>query len=203
MEYVNIIVLSEIVACLFLSPFADNEIRCVWLQLFSEFWNITVHLSLTFTDWPRVWVVPSAVRLASNDSLTLVIISWVTYEHHYGVVLVLGSIDKPPPPVFHGRVAYVGTGHSWKRIRGVFKLNLSWNDLKISNYGRRKVLTNTSGRGLDGAPPPRFLTYHWGGDGSGKSESRVALVSSPCSQGEVLAQDAAVDGRHRHSTGHD
>lgn len=52
-----------------------------------------LQLSLTVTDRPRVWVVPSAVCLAPNDSLALVVISRVTYEHHYGVVLVLSSIN--------------------------------------------------------------------------------------------------------------
>lgn len=66
-----------------------------------------------------------------------------------------------------------------------------------------KALTDASGRSLDGAPPPGFLTCDRGGDGAGQAEPRVALVGGPGTQGEVLAQDAAVDGRQRHSAGHD
>lgn len=76
-------------------------------------------------------------------------------------------------------------------------------EAEINPMTGRKALTDASGRSLDGAPPPRFLTHHRGGDGAGQSEAGVALVGGPRSQGEVLAQDAAVDGRQRHSAGHD
>lgn len=52
-----------------------------------------LHSSLTVADRKRVWVVPSAVCLAPNDSLALVVISRVAREHHYGVVLVLSSVN--------------------------------------------------------------------------------------------------------------
>lgn len=73
----------------------------------------------------------------------------------------------------------------------------------LTNGGRRKPLTDASGWSFDGAPPSRFLTNHRGGDGAGQSEARVALVGGPRCQGEVLTPDAAVDGRQRHSAGHD
>lgn len=76
-----------------------------------------VQFTLTLADWAWVWVVPGAVGLAANDPLTPVVISWVTYEHHYSVILVLSSIDQPPSPMFHSRVADVRAGHRW-RVRG-------------------------------------------------------------------------------------
>lgn len=72
---------------------------------------------LTLTDRSWIWVVPGAVGLAANDPLTPVVISRVTYEHHYSVILVLSSVYQPPSPMFHSRVANVGTGHRWK-VRG-------------------------------------------------------------------------------------
>lgn len=76
-----------------------------------------VRFALTLADRPWVWVVPGAVGLAANDPLTPVVISRVTYEHHYRVILVLSPIDQPPSAVLHGRVADVGAGHRWK-VRG-------------------------------------------------------------------------------------
>ena len=72
---------------------------------------------LTRAERSRVRVVPGAVDLAANDSLTPVVISRVAYEYHYRVILVLSSIYEPPPPMFHSGVANVGAGHRWK-VRG-------------------------------------------------------------------------------------
>lgn len=55
----------------------------------------------TVTDWSGIWVVPGSVDLATNDPLSPVVVSWVTYKHHDSIVLVLGSIYQSPPPVFH------------------------------------------------------------------------------------------------------
>lgn len=71
----------------------------------------------TVTDWSGIGVVPGSVDLATNDPLPPVVVSWVTHEHHDGIILVLGSIYQSPPPVFHSRVANVGTGHRWKGQR--------------------------------------------------------------------------------------
>lgn len=144
---------------------------------------------LTLTNWSWIWIVPSAIGLAANNPLPPVVISWVTYEHHYGIKLVLSSIYQPPSPMFYSRVANVGTGHSWK-VRGYKKLNnlpefhfirqtcRTFGTLKSQNLF---VLTDTSGQGLSGTPPPRVLTYHWDGNRSSKPKSRITLVHCPCS----------------------
>lgn len=53
----------------------------------------TLHLSLTVTGGMRVWVVPSAVCLALNDPMALVVISRVAREHHHGVILALSPVN--------------------------------------------------------------------------------------------------------------
>lgn len=122
----------------------------------------------TLTDWSGIRIVPGSIDLATNDPLSLVVVSWVTYKHHDSIVLVLGSIYQPPSPVFHSRVANVGTSHRWKGQRSnKVSENLSWS-FTCENYQsqlegcswRKRILTETSGRGLGMAPPPRFLTCH-------------------------------------------
>lgn len=55
----------------------------------------------TLTDRSGIWIVPGSIDLAADDPLPPVVVSWVTYEHHDGVILVLGSIYQPPSPMFH------------------------------------------------------------------------------------------------------
>lgn len=71
----------------------------------------------TVTDWSGIRVVPGSVDLATDDPLSPVVVSWVAHKHHDSVILVLGSVYQSPPPVFHSRVADVGTGHRWKGQR--------------------------------------------------------------------------------------
>lgn len=87
------------------------------MQIMEQELETALQLSLTVTGGPWVWVVPSAVCLAPDDSLALVVIPGVAYEHHYGVVLVLSPINEPPPPVLHGGVADVRAGHGCKAER--------------------------------------------------------------------------------------
>lgn len=56
---------------------------------------------LTLAGRAGIGIIPSAVGLATDDPLTPVVISWVTDEHHDGVILVLGSVDLPPSPMIH------------------------------------------------------------------------------------------------------
>lgn len=81
-----------------------------------------IQVALTLADWTWIWVVPGAVGLTANDSLTPVVITWVTYKHHDGIVLVLCSIDQPPSPMLHSRVADVRAGHSC-RGKGLAHIN--------------------------------------------------------------------------------
>ena len=67
-------------------------------------------ITLTLAGWPRIWVVPSAVGLATDDPSTPVVISQVADEHHDGIILVLSAVDESPSSVIHGRVADVLAG---------------------------------------------------------------------------------------------
>lgn len=79
-----------------------------------SFGRKTIH---TLANWSGIWIVPGSIDLATNNPLSPVVVSGVTYKHHYSIILVLGSIYQSPSPVFHSWVANIGTSHRWKGQR--------------------------------------------------------------------------------------